>query len=101
VDIKESSWVRIQKVLPNADPAITYIWGKKQRIQMEDNKKKNKKNIVFDVSELPNVPSPHVMTIPLSLAKTEKPCPAPTLVIDFVFNVSTHVGVERQVSRTP
>jgi hypothetical protein len=41
------------------------------------------------------------MTIPLSLAKTEKPCPAPTLVIDFVFNVSTHVGVERQVSRTP
>jgi hypothetical protein len=62
---------------------------------------KNIKNIVLEVSELPNVPSPHVMTIPLSLAKTEKPCPAPTLVIDFVFNVSTHVGVERQVSRTP
>jgi hypothetical protein len=46
VDIKESSWVRIQKVFPNgieADPAITYIWRKKQRIQMEDNKKKIKK----------------------------------------------------------
>jgi hypothetical protein len=50
---------------------------------------------------LPNVPSPQVMTIPLSLANTEKPCPAPILEIDFVFKVSTQVGFERHVSRTP
>ncbi len=41
------------------------------------------------------------MTMPLSLAKTENPCPAPIREIDFVFRVSTHVGVERHVSRTP
>ena len=31
----------------------------------------------------PKVPSPQVIRMPLSLANTENPSPAPTLVIDF------------------
>ena len=34
----------------------------------------------------PKVPSPHVISIPLSLANTENPSPAPTLVIDLAFS---------------
>ena len=36
---------------------------------------------------LPNVPSPHVIKIPLSLAKTENPSPAAIREIDFAYMV--------------
>ena len=49
----------------------------------------------------PRVPSPQVITIPLSLAKTENPSPAPTFVIDLVFSDSTASGLDLQVSSSP
>ena len=67
----------------------------------------------------PKDPSPHVITIPLSLENTEKPSPAPILihagfvfigniqiminylVIDFPLSASTHKGLALHVSSSP
>lgn len=49
----------------------------------------------------PKLPSPQVMMIPLSLAKTENPSPAPTLVMDLALRASTQCGRDLQLSTSP